>query len=583
MKQRNATVGICAALGMIVTLVAHFGVRVQHFGLPPEAVQQTQEFVASLPAIQVVGADSDEENQSKRVVLDSLLLKANGGTWPWHGPQETGDCASQTFGIAIELDEAVQIDEGADITFRPVYRPWLYSGGRTRNGKVSMSGQGSIPAWIADFVETKGVLWADEPNVPPYSGSTADAWGRKPPPAAFEATASQYTVNNIAAVRNAQDVCNAIVAGYPVAFGSMNFGTNSIKIVGGRNVARDTTNWPHAQCCSGYDGTMPGQRLFRIVNSWNPWPSVKSQMPGDHPGGYYVTWETMDSICREGMAFAVSGTQGFKQREFVPDFSVIGAAGPPADQVQPAQETIAMFPLDPDFQVPLYCLGGALVTFAGALYWLGNFKGRPVTGAAALMLALMLPAMSAAQEFSPDFTILATIATGPERAVTTSGILTSEFRPDFTIIASTANAATVEAPPIDFSRLVKFAQRKCDCVDCQCEDCDGNCPSKDKPADKPAGTAVRQGYPERGTWWTHPGSIRQHFMANHAAQFDHQWLSQLTDRELEALHSDLHDRTVKPQAVYAKQLAADITGGRWVMQRFCVGGVCTYRRVWMPN
>lgn len=578
MNRRHLTAAILATLGTACILAGTFGVRTYHFGLPIEAVEPTQQFVASLQSLSVVGADSDSDNQKKRVVLDPLLLKANGGTWPWSGPQETGDCAAMTFGTAIEIDQAVQIDGGADIQFRPVFRPWLYSGGRTRGGKVALSGEGSVPAWIVEFVESEGVLWADEPGVPKYDGKTAVAWGKKTPPKEFGELAKQYTVNNIAAVRSAQDACNAIVAGYPVAFGSMKFGTDSIKVVNGRNIARDTTNWPHAQCCTGYDGTMGGQRLFRIVNSWLPWPSVKSQMPGDHPGGYYVTWEIMDAICKEGMAFAVSGTTGFKQREFRPDFSVIGAAAPPAE-AQALQETAVMFPLSPDLQVPLYAVGGVLCALAVALVLWGNRRGRTVAGAAALMLAAMLPTAASAQEFRPDFATLTTAANSPSYGSTsTSGLRTAnsstaaaaEFAPDFALLATTANTApsagirasvTTEPPAVDFSRLLKAAGckcEKCDCLDCDGIECECKVPKLQASTLADSLLAGLDGYreqprPVNHVWTPTRQKIIEHLLggnggANHKGVFQAESLAPLTDSQLLELHDNHHATLEKPAA-----------------------------------
>lgn len=91
---------------------------------------------------------------------------------------------------------------------------------------------------------------------------------------------------------------------------------------------------------------------------------------------------------------------------------------------------------------------------------------------------------------------------------------------------------------------------------------------------------AHRGYPHRATWWTHPGNIRQHFMATHAARFDQAWLAQLTDYELECLHSDIHEGRVKSQAVYAVQAAPkQAATGRWV--KVCRNGVC--RMEWVPN
>lgn len=413
---RRITAAVLAALGVALIIVCNAAIEraaippvaIHKLGLPPEAVAPFREFVASLPPLQVVGASSDEDNQRKRVILDSHLLRVGGGQWPWHGPQETGDCAAQAIAGGIELDIAVGTETDSELVWRPVDRAAIYGGGRVTVGKRAIRGEGLVPSWGLQWVDQYGILWADEPGVGPYSGQRCDLWGRDGVPAEFAAKAKPYAGLTYARCDSAQAVCNAIVAGHPVAFGSMRWGTDRIKLVEGRNLAFDTTDWPHAQIVTGYDGTLSsGQRLFRFLNSWGPNAhNPKSQMPGDHPGAYYVTWESMESIAREGMAFALSGANGFRQRQFVPDFSVIGAAGP-VPLVQ-QEETAAMFPLSPDLQLPGTLLGCVLIVAACVLLFVrGNAALR--VGGVALLAVIGLPQWTAAQSTtaqSPDFALL---------------------------------------------------------------------------------------------------------------------------------------------------------------------------------
>lgn len=395
---RRLTAALLAALGVALIVVCNTSIEraavapvaIHKLGLPPEAVAPFREFVASLPPLQVVGAASDEDNQRKRVILDSHLLRVGGGQWPWHGPQETGDCAAQAIGGGVELDIAIRTETDSELVWRPVDRAAIYGGGRVTIGKRAIRGEGLVPSWGLQWVDQYGILWADEPGVGPYSGQRCDLWGRDGVPAEFADKAKPYAGLTYARCDSAQAVCNAINAGHPVIFGSMRWGTDRIKLVEGRNLAIDTTDWPHAQLVTGYDGTLSnGQRLFRFLNSWGPNAhSPKSAMPGDHPGGYYVTWETMESIAREGMAFALSGANGFRQRQFVPDFSVIGAADPAP--VLQQKETAAMFPLSPDLQMPGTFLGFILIALVAAVWW---SRGNALRGSCATiaLLAMCIP------------------------------------------------------------------------------------------------------------------------------------------------------------------------------------------------
>lgn len=375
-------------------------VPIARLGLPPEAVEPFREFVASLPRLSVVGAAADADNQRRRIVLDSHLLRVGGGKWPFHGPQKTGDCAAFCIAGGIETDIAVQSETDPAIVWRPVDRCAIYGGGRVTIGRNAIRGEGLVPAWGLQWVDRFGILWADADGVPPYSGTRSDEWGRNGVPAPLVEAAKPHAGLTYARCDSAADVCNAIASGHPVPFGSMRFGTSQIKLTEGRNVAIDNEDWPHAQLVSGYDGTLAsGQRLFRVVNSWGPNAHApRSEMPGDHPGGYYVTWETMDGITREGMTFALSGSNGFRQREFVPDFSVIGAAAPPAA----LQEKSAMLP--PAASLPLFVLGGLLLAAAVNVLLVGNARRR-AAGLAALV-ALLAANVTTAQDCRPDWSTL---------------------------------------------------------------------------------------------------------------------------------------------------------------------------------
>lgn len=410
MISRNYVSALFAVLGVACLSVAGLGIRheppaslppvpISDLGLTPEAAEATRQYVGSLPPLSIVGADSDADNQRKRVNLDALVKAANGGTWPFHGPQEAPDCNAFAFAGAVEGDIAAQIANGALIDFRPVDRPAVYAEGRIKNGRSQISGGGSFPSLAAENLETQGVLFADTNGVPPYSGKRSEEWGRKGIPQQFAAEMAKYKVKGIASCPNAQSVCNAIASGRMVAFGSMKWGTNSIKLVEGRNLARDTTDWPHAEIVTGYDGTLSnGQRLFYILNSWGPDAHHPlSQMPDDRPGGYYITWETMESICREGMAFVVSGTEGLEQR-FVPDFRVLGAS----QTALTIKEPVMSPGIDPSYQVPLVIVGLCLLLVAWLLR--GNAMTRRPSGLAVVAVLVMSAAVANAD--TPDFAAL---------------------------------------------------------------------------------------------------------------------------------------------------------------------------------
>lgn len=69
-----------------------------------------------------------------------------------------------------------------------------------------------------------------------------------------------------------------------------------------------------------------------------------------------------------------------------------------------------------------------------------------------------------------------------------------------------------------------------------------------KPA-KPKAVKVaapRQGYPVRGSFWSHPGNIYSHLLSSeHGGKWSAAWVRSLSRNEAESLHSDDHEGRVK--------------------------------------
>lgn len=388
-----------------IEIAARPPVPLSNLGLPPGAMAEAKQFTASLPPLTIVGDDPNVDITTRRVMLTDMLWVAAGNRWPWHGPQEIGDCVSLGKKAGIEVDEAVQIvkDQKA-IQWRPVCSMWIYGGSRVTIGQGKIRGDGSVPSWADEFLSKYGILWADEPGVPPYSGKVSKEWGAKGPPKQFFDVAKDFKVDTFAACNSAMDVCRAINNGYPVPFASSEFGTDSIKLIEGRNVARDTGSWAHQQCIVGYDGTLKnGMKLFRVLNSWGPNAHQPlSQIPTDMPGGYYITWDTMEAICREGATVALSGTNGFPAREFQPDWKIIGQSGPGDEPggVALAQQGGSMLPLSAEWQVPLNLTGFALLLLGVLLLlFVGNAVRRARHVAALAVLLVASPPILSAQDF----------------------------------------------------------------------------------------------------------------------------------------------------------------------------------------
>lgn len=93
----------------------------------------------------------------------------------------------------------------------------------------------------------------------------------------------------------------------------------------------------------------------------------------------------------------------------------------------------------------------------------------------------------------------------------------------------------------------------------------------------PARPATRIRYPVRGGWWSGCPSWQHMLTGPHRGKYDPVWLSQLTNAELQSLHSDDHEGRVRQQ--YTVSPRAYREGGYY--ERRCDGRSC--RWVWVPT
>jgi glutaredoxin len=77
-------------------------------------------------------------------------------------------------------------------------------------------------------------------------------------------------------------------------------------------------------CVLGYDGTAnSGKKYFYVLNSWGPDAHPKP-LQGEPPGGFWVTWEDLDRIVKQGDSWAFSSFDGFRKTDI--DWSVFKGA-----------------------------------------------------------------------------------------------------------------------------------------------------------------------------------------------------------------------------------------------------------------
>lgn len=291
-------------------------VPIDQLGLAVDHQQQAAVVAAALPAFQIVGADG-QDNSRRNVRLWDDVVAVRGEHLP-NVPQQIGDCVSFGTAHAVEYLQYSQMRRGPPgppAQFRPVYPPFVYGASRIDIGRAHGSrfnGDGSVGAYAAEAVQQLGVLPADHPQCPPYSGDVARTWGRTGPPAWSKDVARDFKVGSIAQMRSADDVRDANCNGYTVIICS-DFGTRTIREQYGRMVARFDARWQHCMAIIGYDGSGP-EPLWYVLNSWGP-DAHPRPLQGEPPGGFWIDRKTLEYIVRSGDCWALSAFDGFPAQD----------------------------------------------------------------------------------------------------------------------------------------------------------------------------------------------------------------------------------------------------------------------------
>lgn len=183
--------------------------------------------------------------------------------------QLIGDCVS--FGAtqaAWRQQVFLRAWLGYEINVRQPYPPWIYGTSRVQIGGGQLgNSDGSLGSWAVAAMQKYGVLWADDQGVPPYSGSVAKQWGKRPgPPQELFPLASDNLLVRVAPVTNVNDLRTMLKAKHPCTVAS-NRGFKMQPINrGGYHVFVPSGNWAHQMCWLDWCDENGGM-AYRL-NSW---------------------------------------------------------------------------------------------------------------------------------------------------------------------------------------------------------------------------------------------------------------------------------------------------------------------------
>jgi hypothetical protein len=227
------------------------------------------------------------------------------------GRQEIGDCVSWGMKQAGERRHIIEIAMGQEEKFRRWFAPWIYATSRNQIGG-GLSGDGSLGSWAAAAVAKYGVLFEDDPGVPPYSGQLARSWGssrnvRSPEYGRF----FDIAADNPCVCVEIKTVEEAIkmIRDYrrPLTIASLRGFRMEPRQYKGYHVFVPSGTWAHQMCLIEYNDELPA--LYRL-NSWGP-DAHGRPLRGETPGG---AWNLIDDIERE---FKSMDVECFALVEFV--------------------------------------------------------------------------------------------------------------------------------------------------------------------------------------------------------------------------------------------------------------------------
>ena len=269
------------------------------------AAQQIPDF-KDTPAGKAVQGDDD-------VFLWRAVRKVNNRGPPWYpnvNQRDVGSCVGCGNKHSVDVLQAVQIEQGDWIEFKPVSAETIYAFSRVEVGGGRIRGDGSVNAWAFEAGKRFGNL-PMEGDLAEYSADRARAWGRTGVPDNREAKAREHIVKDGAKVTSAEEAARAIRQGYPIPVASSR----------GFRMQRDRDGfcspggtWMHCLAIIGVrGGARPG---FFILNSWGDQAHGGPVWPEDAPvAGFWADWSVVDSMLRQGDSFALSGVAGFPARK----------------------------------------------------------------------------------------------------------------------------------------------------------------------------------------------------------------------------------------------------------------------------
>lgn len=223
--------------------------------------------------------------------------------------QETGDCVS--FASAKALDDLAAASicaYGMPYKYQRAFPPFIYGMSRCApdcgNGQLGRSG-GSVGVWAVQAMKKYGVLYADDPGVPDYSGRLADQWGYRGVPDEFQKEAVDNPLESYSPITSVEQLRNALLNDCPVIIGSSwGFKTEEYR---GHIIYRRSGEWMHEMLFRGWQDD-PFPAAFR-QNSWGD-DSTPAPLNGEPHGGAWCPAEDLEKEIQQAELWSLNRVRG---------------------------------------------------------------------------------------------------------------------------------------------------------------------------------------------------------------------------------------------------------------------------------
>lgn len=244
--------------------------------------------------------------------------------------QRRGVCVSKGFGLAAE--DALILDiglRGENEEWKyPVADEPIYAGSRVEIGGGRISGDGSVGAWAAKWILSRGLLYrttyqngSETVDLATENDDLAARWGApgRGVPDWLEAKAKDQPVKDVSLVTTFQQMADAAANGYDVAVCSMQ----------GFAMRRDSLGfcapsgtWAHCMCFRGVVVVKGNRPAVVCRNSWGDYLGGDQRVELEDGrelvldgGTFLVRPEICDKMLGQRDSFVVSGTPGFQRQD----------------------------------------------------------------------------------------------------------------------------------------------------------------------------------------------------------------------------------------------------------------------------